>query len=170
MKRISEYIGSSLYFTQKTILKREFELVAEGESIAKMYYPKFLSTAAIVEGLDQKYEIKPINFWATSVGIFKQGYQMPFAKYDNTSFWGMKGEIILPRGEKLRLKFGSFRKSCEVFNSYEELIITFKNKFSLKEKNIINIEKRSELVDDNPWIIFLVFYKILQQNKNSGAA
>lgn len=170
MKKLSEYIGRPLYFTQKSILKREFELVAEGEMIAKMYYPKFLSTAAAIEGLDQKYEIKPTNFWATSVGIFKQDYQMPFSEYVNTSFWGMKGEITMPRGEKLKLKFGSFRRSCEVFNSYDELIITFKNKFSLKEKNIINIEKRADLIDENPWIIFLVFYKILQQNRNSGAA
>lgn len=170
MKRLSEYIASPLYFTQKNILKREFELVAAGEIIAKMYYPKFLSTAAIVEGLDQKYEIKPINFWATCVGIFKQGYQMPFSEYKNTTFWGIRGEISLPRGEKLTLKFGSFRKSCEIYNSHDELLITFKNKFSLKEKNTISIEKRSDIIDENPWVIFLAFYKILQQNKNSGAA
>lgn len=81
MKKLSDYIGLHLYFTQKSILKREFELIAEEEIVAKMSYPKFLSTAAIVEGLDQKYEIKPTNFWATSAGIFKQGYQMPFAEY-----------------------------------------------------------------------------------------
>lgn len=170
MKKLSEYIGRPLFFTQKSFLKREFEFIAEEEMVAKMYYPKFLSTAAIVEGLDQKYEIKPTNFWATSVGIFKQGYQMPFSEYVNTSFWGMKGEITMPRGEKLKLKFGSFRRSCEVYSQYDDFLISFKNKFSLKEKNIVTIEKRSDLIDENPWIVFLTFYKILQQNRNSGAA
>lgn len=169
MKKISEYISSHLYFTQKTIFKREFELAADGEILAKMYYPKFLSTAAIVEGLEQKYEIKPTNFWATSVGIFKKGYQMPFAMYINASFWGIKGEITLPHGEKLKLNFGSFRGSCSIYNYSDDLLITFKNKLSLKEKNIVTIEKRSDLIDENPWVIFLTFYKILQQNKNSGA-
>jgi len=170
MKRLSEYIDSPLYFTQKSFLRREFELIAGEKILAKLYYPRFLSILAIVEGLDQKYEIKPTNFWATSIGIFKEGYQMPFSEYVSTSFWGMKGEISLTRGEKLKLSFGSFRKSCRVYDTYDDLLLTFENKFSLKEKSVITIEKSSELIDENPWIVFLTFYKILQQNRNSGIA
>jgi len=170
MKRLSEYIDSPLYFTQKSFLRREFELIAGEKILAKLYYPRFLSILAIVEGLDQKYEIKPTNFWATSIGIFKEGYQRPFSEYVSTRFWGMKGEISLARGEKLKLNFGSLKKSCGVYNSYNDLLLTFKNKFSLKEKTNITIEKSSELIDENPWVVFLTFYKILQQNRNSGIA
>lgn len=169
MKRLSEYIGRSLYFSRKSIFKSDFELITSDEIVAKMYYPKFLSTEAIIEGLDQVYEIKPLKFWGTSMGIFKRGHQMPFSKYENTSFWGSKGEITLTRGEKIKLKFGHFRTSCEIFNASDDLLVTFKNTFSLKEKNVIIIEKRSEILDENPWIIFLTFYKVLQQNGKTGA-
>lgn len=168
MKPLSNYIGEELVFRQTSLFKREFELCSSNENLAKMYFPKFLSSTALIEGLDEKYEIKVLSFWRTDVGIFKQGYSLPFAKFSQSGFWGFKGFIELPRGEKVMLKFGSFRKSCQVLNSSDELLISIKNKMSLKEKHQVIIENKSEIVDNNPWLVFLTFFKVLQFTKNSG--
>jgi hypothetical protein len=168
MKKLSDYLGEELTFRQTSIFKREFELFSANELLAKMSFPKFFSSTALIEGLEEKYEIKVLSFWRTDIGIFKQGYQMPFAKYSQLNFLGFKGMIELPRGEKLILKFGSFKKSCQILNSSEELLITIRNKISFKEKNSVVIEKRSEVMDQNSWIIFMAYFKILQQTKNTG--
>lgn len=170
MKKLSDYLVESLLLTQPSLFKREFELRSSTELIAKMGFPKFFSTTALVEGFESIYEIKTLSFWGSDVGIFKQSYELPFAKYTTENFWGTKGVIELPRGEKLKLKFGAFKKSCEIFSSSDELLVRFQSKVSIKDKNVITIKQRSELLDNHPWIIILAFYKTLQRNRNSAAA
>jgi hypothetical protein len=168
MKKISDYIGEELILIQPSLFKREFEFRSSNELIAKMSFPKFFKTKAIVEGFAEQYEIKEPNFWRSDVEIFKLGNDMPFAKYKSTNFWKTKGIIELPRGEQLYLKFGVFKKSCEIYHS-NELLLLFHNKFSFRDKNIITIEQKSHLIDENPWVIMLAWYKILQQNRKTSA-
>lgn len=169
MKKLSDYLGEELLIIQPSLLKRAYEFHSSNELIAKMYYPKFFSTTAIIEGFEKNLEIKKPSIWRTDIEIFEKGYQNPFAKVKSTNFWRTKGVVELPRGERLNLKFCVFKKSCEIYSKYSELLVLFQNKFSFKEKNVISIEKRSDLIDENPWIIFAVWYKILEMNrKNSG--
>lgn len=171
MKKLSGYIGEELMIIQPSIFKRVFEFRSSNELIAKMYYPKIFSSIAIVDGFDDSFEIKRPSIWRGDVEIYKKGYQNPFAKIRSTNFWKTQGVVELPRGERLNLKFGAFKRSCEIYSNYNELLVLFQNKFSLKEKNLISIEKRSDTIDENPWIIFAIWYKILEMNrKNSGIA
>ncbi len=169
MKKLSDYLGEELIILQPSLFKRVFEFRSSNELIAKMYYPKFFSTTAIVEGFDENFEIRRPSIWRTDIEIFENGYQNSFAKVKSTNFWRTKGVIELPRGERLNLKFGAFKRSCEIYSKYDEILVRFQNKFSFKERNSIYIEKRSEVIDENPWIIFAVWYKLLEMNrKNSG--
>ena len=168
MKNISDYLGEELILIQPSFFKREFEFRSSSELIAKMYFPKFFSSMAIIEGFAEKYEIKVPGIWRSDVEIYKSGYQMPFAKYKSANFWRTKGIIELPRGEQLYLKFGAFKKSCEIYSS-NELLILFQNKLSFKDKNVVTIGQSSRLIDENPWVIMLAWYKILQQNRKNSA-
>ncbi len=170
MKKISDYLVESLTLIQPSLFKREFELKSSTELIAKMYYPKFFSTTAVVEVSGEKFEIKVPSIWRSDLEIYKADYQMPFAKFTSTNFWKTKGEIELPRGERVYLKFGTFKKSCEIYSSSNELLVLFQNKFSFKEKNVITIEHRSELLDKYSWLIMVAWYKILQRNRRNSAA
>ena len=170
MKKLSDYLGEQLTISRISAFKREFEFRSQNEVIAKMYFPKFFSLSAIVEGFDEKLEIKVTSFWRSDLGIYQFGYEMPFAKYTSTGFWRTKGAIELPKGEKLNLKFGAFKRSCEILSSSEELLVLFQNKLSLKEKNVITIQQRSEVIDKYPWVIMVAWYKILQRNRKNSAA
>ena len=167
MNALSKYIGEDLILIQPSLFKREYEFRSSNELLARMYFPSLFSLTAVVEGFDDKYEIIRPSFWKTDIAIRKYGYDMTFASL-KTNFFRTKGVIDLQNGKKLNLKFGVFKKSCQVFSESEELLIMFQNKLSLKEKNIVTIQKTSSLIDENPWIIMMVWYQILQRNRKNN--
>lgn len=169
MKPLSSYIGEDLLLIQPSFFKREYEFRSSDELLAKMYFPSFIKLSAVVEGFGEKYEIIRPSFWKSNIVIKKFGYDMPFASL-TTNFFRTKGILDLQNGRTLKLKFGSFKKSCQVFSEMEELLLIFYNKFSIKGKNVVAIQKTSSLLDDNPWVVMMIWYLILERrnNKNAG--
>ncbi len=167
MNALSKYIGEDLILIQPSLFKREYEFRSSNELLARMYFPSLFSLTAVVEGFEEKYEIIKPSFWKTDIAIRKYGYDMTFASL-KTNFFRTKGTIDLQNGKKLNLKFGVFKKSCEVFSEAEELLIMFQNRFSFKQQNIVTIQKSSSLIDENPWIIMMVWYQILQRNRKNN--
>lgn len=167
MKKLSNYLGSDLRIFQNNILKREFELKSGDERIARLYYPKFLSDLAELSIPDESYEFYRPKIFSRDVDIRKKGYQNPFAHFKN-NFWGSSGMLELPRGTRLKMKFGYFRKQAEIYLGENELLVSILNKFSIKEKSDVIIEKRSEVIDKHPWIIMLGFYLAQLMKRNSA--
>ncbi|MEO8232321.1 MAG: hypothetical protein ABI638_08555 [Ignavibacteriota bacterium] len=168
MFQLSNFIGEELILIQLSFRKREYELRRGDEILAKMYFPKLFSTIAIVELLEEKYEIIRPSIWKKEIAIKKFGYDLIFASA-STNLFRTKGKIDLQNGCVINLKLGKFNKSCQVFDESNELLILFRNKFSFKDKNIVTVEKKSELIDKNPWIVMMVWYLILQSRRNSAA-
>ena len=143
MTPLSKYIGEDLILIQPSFLKREYEFRSSKEVLAKMFYPKFFSMSAVIEGFGEKYEIIRPSIWKSEIAIKKFGYDLSFATLKSLNFFRTKGEIDLQNGKKVLLKFGAFRKSCQVFSETEELLLLFQNRLSLKEKNVVTIQKSS---------------------------
>ena len=169
MNLLTNYIGQTLTFSQPKITKREFELISSDEVLAKMIFPKLLSNSAVVEGFGGKWEIKQPSIWRSEFGVYKYGYQNPFAKYVS-NFWKTKGTIELPKGARLHCKSGKLKRPFEVYSSSEELLLVYVNKFLLKGRTTVTIEKRSELLDKYPWIIMLGWYIVLQNRRGRAHA
>ena len=169
MKQLSNYIGEELTLMQPSFFKREFEFHSSSEILAKMYYPKLFSLSVIVEGFDDKYELFKPSFWKTEVGIRKFGYELSFASL-TTNFFRTKGKIAFQNGQVINLKFGAFKKLCEVYSENEELLVEIKNQFSFKDKNSVTILKPSSLLDENPWIIMMIWYFLIENKKNGAGS
>ncbi len=167
MKKLSNYIGSGLKIFQKSIWKREFELRSGDELIAQMIYPRFFSHLAEVIIQNESYEFYRPKFFTRNVDVRKKDYQNPFA-YFKSNFFRSKGELELPRGTKLIMKFGLFRKQADIYLGENNLLISLLSKFSFKERSKVLIEKRSEIIDEHPWIIMLCFYLAQLRKRNSG--
>jgi hypothetical protein len=167
MKTLSNYIGEDLLLIQPSFFKREYEFRSSTEILAKMCFPKFLSMTAVLEGFGEKYEIIRPSFWKSEIAIRKFGYELNFASL-TANFFRTKGTIDLPHGKKVNLKFGAFKKSCQVTSESGDLLLLFQNKFSIKDKNTVTIEKKSSLVDENPWVVMFIWYFLIE-NKKSGA-
>jgi hypothetical protein len=168
MRKISDYIGNELLIFQKSIWKREFELRSGEELIARLFYPKFFSDLTELSVWEESYEFYRPRFFSRDVDIRKKGYQNPFANFKN-NFWGSKGVLELPRGIVLSMKFGLFRKQAEIFLGENDLLVSILSRFSVKERSEIIINKRSEIIDEHPWIIMLAFYLAQLRKRNSAA-
>jgi hypothetical protein len=167
MKKLSDYLGEDLKIFQKSIWKREFELRSGDELIAQLKYPKLFSNLAELKTGDEEVEFYRPNFFKRDVDIRKKGYQNPIAQFKN-NFWGRKGTLELPRGVRLTMKFGFFRKQAEIFLGESELLVSMFSRFSMKERSQIIIEKRSDIIDEYPWIIMLGFYLAQLMKRNSA--
>lgn len=167
MNVLSKYIGEDLILIQPSLFKREYEFRSSNELLARMYFPSLFSLTAVVDGFEEKYEIIKPSFWKADIAIRKHGYDMTFASL-TTNFFRTKGSIDLQNGKKLNLKFGAFKKSCQVFSESEELLIMFQNRFSFKQQNIVTIQKSSALIDENPWVVMMVWYQVIQRNRRNN--
>ena len=168
MRNILDYMGNELLIFQKSIWKRDFELRSGEELIARLFYPKFFSDLTELSVWEETYEFYRPKFFSRDVDIRKKGYQNPFANFKN-NFWGSKGVLELPRGIRLTMKFGFFRKQAEIYIGESDLLIAILGRFSLKERSEIIFNKRSEIIDEHPWIIMLAFYLAQLRKRNSAA-
>lgn len=170
MKKLSDYIGNELKIYQNSILKRDFELKSGDDLIARLYYPKFFSDLAELKIGDEELEFYRPKFFKRDVDIRKKGYQNPFAHFKN-KFWGRKGVLELPRGIRLTIKFGFFRKQAEIYLGESDLLVSILSRFSMKERSQVIVEKRSDIIDEYPWIIMLGFYlaQLMKRNSATGS-
>jgi hypothetical protein len=173
MKLISDYIGKNFRIVQPSIFKRIFELNVDNELLLNMHYPKTFSSLAEVEGFDGKWKIKKAGFWKSTLQVFQKDNDLPFATYRG-SFWGREGVIELPKGEKLNCKFNLWKSLFQIYTSSGILLLSIKTNISVKirllkgTKAEVTIEKKSDLLDKHPWIVMLVWYKILESTRNAA--
>jgi hypothetical protein len=160
MKPLSNYIGEELVLIQPSLLKRRYEFNSSSELLAQMYFPKFFSLTAVVDCFDSKYEIFKPNFLNSKIEIRKYGNELSFAVL-TANFFRTKGTIVLPKGEIVNLKFGMFKKICGIDSEMGELLLEIKKVFSFKGKDIVTIVKPSIIIDENPWIIMMVWYFLI---------
>ena len=169
MKKISDYLGNELIIIRKNFWKREYELRSGEEIIAQMKHPKIFSDRAELTFQNDIYEFYTPKIFSRNVDIRKKGYQNPFAHLEN-NFFGSKSMLELPRGNRLNMKFGFFRKPVEIYQGERDLLVSIQSKFSMKERSEVIINKRSETIDENPWIIMLGFYLAQKKRRNAAAA
>lgn len=167
--RISDFIGRSLIIKQSSILKREYQLFAENKLIGELNYPKLFSEKVECRIDNDFLEFKRPHIFSDQVIIKKQGYELPIATL-NSNFLATKVEFMLPRGQKITMRFGLFKSLAQIYKGETELIVSLYNKISLKEKSEVVIEKRSEILDAYPWIILLAFYFAQLKRRNTGVS
>lgn len=169
MQNLSDYIGQTISIIQKSVWKREYEIRSEKEVIGKLFYPKFFSERVECKLGNDTFEFKRPHIFSNDIEIRKSGYQLPIAVM-HSNFLASKGIVDLSRGRKMIMKFGTFNSKAEIYLGESDLIAIVKNKFSLKEKCEITIEKRTEILDEYPWIIILAFYFLQLKRRNTGLA
>jgi hypothetical protein len=169
MKKLSDYLGNELIISQKNFWKREYELRSGEELIGQMRYPKIFSLLAEHEIQNEIYEFYRPGIFNRNVDIRKKGYQNPFAHF-KSAFFGNKGVLELQRGIKLNVKLGYFKRQFEIYLGENDLLISAQSKFSFKVRSVVSIEKRSEIIDENPWILMFGFYLVQLRKRRSGAA
>jgi hypothetical protein len=168
MKTLSDYFGKTLLLVQPSIMKRVFELRDGNEIIGTLTYPKFFSVQADVKIFDTKWEFYEPRWWRNIIEIREAGKELPIASYKPPSF-KRTGKLELPQGESISLSSTFFRTTLEISDKYNSRLIMFKSKFAFKSKVEVLIEKRSDVLDKHPWVVWLIYYVLLNQRRRSSS-
>ena len=102
------------------------------------------------------------------IEIREAGKELPIASYKPPAF-KKKGKLELPHGDGVLLSSSFFKSNFEIQDKYESRLVLFKNKLGLKTNIEIHVEKRSEVLDKYPWIVWLIFYVETNQRRHSSA-
>ena len=169
MYSLSNLVGETLTFNQPSMRKREFELDSSKGVLATMVFPKLFSRSVVMEGFDNKWEIKQLSVWGREFGVLKFGYHLPFAKY-LSNFWRTKGTIQLPKGVRLNCNTGQFKNPLDVYSSKGKLLLNYSNKFALKGRTTVVVKENSEIIENYPWILMLGWYIVLMNRRGRARA
>jgi hypothetical protein len=168
MKLLSYYTGSTLELVQPAYLKDNLELRAGETVLGKISFPKIFSSNAEVEFDEKKWEIKRESVWRSILGIYKYRYEMPSYKF--VPIKTTLGEIQFPKGEYLYVKQYFFKSIVEVMDKRMNLLVRVKTRSGLKNKYLIELLKAHKLLDEYPWVLFLISYIIIRKNKSKQSA
>jgi len=167
-KVLSDYAGKTLMLRQPSVFKSRYELFLENEVIGTIEKPKFFSSSAVAEIFGTKWEIKRESFWRGGLGVYQYGYEMPMAVYEQKIFG--KGFLKLEKGIVLYFNYKIWKGITEIKTESGKILISSIRKPGWKEKTLISIPGKSELLDSKPWIILLISYiEIMRQtSRNAG--
>lgn len=168
MKTFSDYFGKRLIFIQPSIWKRSFELKDGDEVIGTLTYPKFFSVKAEANIFETKWEFYEPKWWKNLIEVREAGKSLPIASF-KPSVLKKKEKLELPRGEALWLRGNLLRTTLELLDKYESKLILAKRKMNVKTKYEINIEKHSEILDNNPWVLLLIFYIEINRSRRRSS-
>lgn len=168
MKKLSEYYGQKLEFNQPSVWKTYYELKAGDELIGIIKKVKKFSSQLEVEISGKKWIFYRPSFWRSEIAVKESGYSLPYAKFKG-NILKQHGTIELPKGERIKLVFKTFKKNYEIQNSSGEVLVKLVDKIKFRTTVEIYMEKRSELIDKYPWIILLAWY-ISAQKKSAAIA
>jgi hypothetical protein len=168
MKTLSDYIGRTLQFTQPSIWKRAFELRYGSEILGTLIYPKTFSLKAEANIFNKNFEFIEPKWWKNLIEIREAGKEQPIASY-KPALLKSKEKIALPYGESLILEANLFSTTLEILDNYNSSLVSLKRKMNVKTTYEIQIEKRSEVLDRNPWVLLLIIYVEINKNRRRSA-
>lgn len=166
MLNFNNYIGKELIIYQKSFWKREFTLNEDSKVIGKLYSIKIINDLFVCELDGKEFEFYKKNIFGKEILIREKGKQLPFASFE-ANFFFTSGELKLLRGKRALIKIGTFKDYASFYESEKKILIQLKSKLNLKEKCILTIENKSELLEEYSWLPLFLFY-LLKISKDTG--
>lgn len=165
MKLLSEYIDRPLRLVKKSLFSFEYDLFAGEEIIGTFNYRLLFRKGGDVKGLEKRnIEFYKDYFWSREIKVREEGKDIPFANYIR-DFINRTGNVFLPNGTKLIIHFGFFDVATEINDDKGNIILLLKRQGAFSRTLNVIIKRKSELLDENPWIIFLALYLIIRRRK-----
>ena len=158
MKSLSEQVGETLVIHQPSVWKSYFELKYGKEVLGTTCTPNIFGFSKIFRIGNIEWRIYQTSIWKSEIAIKQIGHEIPCATFKKQWFKN-EGTVNLLRGERFIIEYKNFTSICSVKDTSGEYLITFIDNISLKkEKTEILINKKSPLLDENPWVIGLAWY------------
>ncbi len=165
---LSHLSGKILSIIQQSIWKNNFEFKYDEELLGKIIPRNVFSFGLFITIGEAEWEIYKPNFWKSDIAVREKGRENPFASY-NKKFFSREGTVFLPKGQRLIIKSGNFKRKYGVFTASGICLASIKDEVSFKARSLVYIESSSELLDKYPWVIILAWY-LKRKRKQTAAA
>ncbi len=166
---LSRLAGKTLIITQPSIWKRNYELSYEEEVLGRITVSGFFGSHIMVNFTGDEWELYYPRFWKTGINIREKGKENSFANYYQ-KFFSKEGTIFLPKGQRLKIKFGIFKQHYGIYTTSGICLANMNDKIGFKSKTMITIENSSEFLDKYPWAIILAWHLIMKRKQAARAA
>ena len=161
MRVLSDITGRTLELIQPKLLKNNYELRLGEEVLGKMVFPKTFSTRAEITFFSKRWELKKESFWKGTLGLHKFGFEQPSAEYITRVF--KPNEIHIYGGTMLFVKINAFKHRLELLDRSEKVFLRVDGKGAVKKKFLIEILSRNKTIDENPWLVFMAAYVMMER-------
>ena len=165
MKNLSEYIDRPLRLVKKSFFSFEYDLLAGEEVLGTFNYRLLFRRGGDVKGLEKRnIEFYKDYFWGREIKVREGGKDIPFANYKR-DLLNRVGSVSLPGGNRLEIHLGFLEFATEIKDEKGNILVLLKRPGLFTRAINVTIKEKSDLVDSNPWIIFLVLYLIIKRRQ-----
>lgn len=166
MINFNNYIGKELKISKQSFWKRDYFLIDGPNILGSLKSVKLWNDLYSCQINDNEFEFYKKNLLNREIHIKEKHKELPLAKF-KANFFFTSGELKLDRGRKLSAKISTFKNNLSFYESQSNVLIKLSNKIAFKENCIVSIERKSELLDEFPWIPLFGFY-LLKASSDSG--
>lgn len=169
MKPLSTYRNQELKLVQPSQMKRECELHSQEGLLLKSFFPSWYKSEAVVEGFGAKWIIRKPSIWKSEIEVCKDGFNYSIATYKGSAFKS-GGTIYLQRGLQLPFENKGLKSIFTIYSDTNEVLIQIKQSGLLKRKTELTLGNRKlEIIDEYPWLPMLIWYVMLNNQRQSIA-
>ena len=169
MKRIEEFEGLELEWSQPSAFKMEYELRAGDELAAVLRFPSSFNSYATAEGADGCWTFERVGFWRNKTVVRPCGSQAAIAVF-RTSRWGSGGTLELPGGRRYPASTNFWHTELEIRNEMGELLLRVRSGGIVRLSATVEIHPRTACQTGVPWLVMLGCYLLVMMKKDAAVA
>ena len=124
MKKITDYVGRELRWTQPHVLKREYVLLSGEDTVATLEFRNMFGSLAAAASEDGRWTFKRVGFWRAHVTVREADRDSDLAVFRNDT-WTAGGSLEMPDGRQLRANSNFWMTSYQFTNASDQPLVRF---------------------------------------------
>lgn len=169
MRRLADFAGKELKWSQPIALRMEYELRAGDELAALLRFPSSFSSYAKAEGADGCWTFERVGFWRnkTVVRTCKDNNIVALFK---ESRWSNGGTIELHSGQKYQTRANRWNTDYEILNEKGEQVLRLSSGGVVRLSAAMIVSPGAARLPEVSWMVMLCFYQLIMMEVDESVA
>ncbi len=167
MKRIADLGGKELKWVQPHALRKEYELLADGERVATLRFRSAFGTFATAESAEGCWTFKRVGFWQARVTVRARGNDADVAIFKPHT-WREGGTLELADGHRVLATTNFWQTRLDFTTEAGEVLVRLlpAGLFHLR----VQVELGAAWTAGPPWLVMLGCYLIVAMHEEAAGA
>lgn len=157
--------GSELEWILLSVFRRQYELQANGQTVAWLKFPSFFSTRVKAESRDGCWVFERSGFWNPTFEIRECDKELPMAKFERKVF-GNTGTLRLSKGRTLVFRINMWGTKAEFETDSGQLLFSMKIQGVFRYRAVVTVHEKAQAYPEASWIPLLMWYLVLHEKRH----